>query len=152
MRWPTMDEINRRLLTKDGEVVDVVHGAAQLTVVCPHRREIGTSWGPSSSEGPQKRNLIMSSKHGLWTGTFGLKIKAYTMGRAWSWQRSPLLRSYAQGSFGSIAEKGTDLKGKRPSNLHRFVYKSIINVKGMDVISHRLRPVSINRWTVPPYC
>jgi hypothetical protein len=22
-------------------------------------------WGPSSSEGPQKRNLTMSSKHGL---------------------------------------------------------------------------------------
>jgi hypothetical protein len=29
-------------------------------------------WGPSSSEGPQKRNLTMSSKYGLWTGTFGL--------------------------------------------------------------------------------
>jgi hypothetical protein len=42
----------------------------------------GYCWGPSSSEGPQKRNLTMSSKHGLWTGTFGLKIKAYTMGRA----------------------------------------------------------------------
>jgi hypothetical protein len=39
-------------------------------------------WGPSSSEGPQKRNLTMSSKYGLWTGTFGLIIKAYTMRRA----------------------------------------------------------------------
>jgi hypothetical protein len=28
--------------------------------------------GPSSSEGTQKRNLTMSSKYGLWTGTFGL--------------------------------------------------------------------------------
>jgi hypothetical protein len=35
-----------------------------------------------------------------------------------------------------------DLKGKR---LFRFFYKPIINVKGMNVISHRLRPVPINR-------
>ena len=73
------------------------------------------------------------------------------MRRAWSWRRLLLLRSYAQGSFGSIAEKGTDLKGKRLSSPHRFIYKSIINVKGMNVISHRLYPVPINRWTVPPY-
>jgi hypothetical protein len=39
-------------------------------------------WGPSSSEDPQKHNLTMSSKHGLWTGTFGLRLKAYTMRRA----------------------------------------------------------------------
>jgi hypothetical protein len=51
-----------------------------------------------------------------------------------------------------MAEKGTDLKGKRLSSPHRFVYKSTINVKGMNVISHRLRHVPINRWTVPPYC
>jgi hypothetical protein len=44
-----------------------------------------------------------------------------------------------------MAKKGTDLKGKRLSSLHRIVYKSIINVKGMNVISHRLRPVPINR-------
>jgi hypothetical protein len=43
-----------------------------------------------------------------------------------------------------MAEKGTDLKGKRLSSPHR-VHKSIINVKGMNVISHRLRPVPINR-------
>jgi hypothetical protein len=41
--------------------------------------------------------------------------------------------------------KGTDLKGKRLFSPHRFVYKSIINVKGMNVISHRLHPVPINR-------
>jgi hypothetical protein len=39
-------------------------------------------WGPSSFEGPQKRNLTMSSKYGLWTGTFGFMVKAYTMRRA----------------------------------------------------------------------
>jgi hypothetical protein len=31
-------------------------------------------WGPSSSEGPQKHNLTMSSKYGLWTRTFGFMI------------------------------------------------------------------------------
>jgi hypothetical protein len=41
--------------------------------------------------------------------------------------------------------KRTDLKGKRLSSPHRIVYKSIINVKGMNVISHRLRLVPINR-------
>jgi hypothetical protein len=74
------------------------------------------------------------------------------MRRAWSWRRLSLLQSCAQGSFGSIAEKGIDLKGKRLSSPHRFFYKSIIHVKGVNVISHRLRHVSINRWTVPPYC
>jgi hypothetical protein len=44
-----------------------------------------------------------------------------------------------------MAEKGTYLKGKRLSSPHRIVYKSIINVKGMYVISYRLRPVPINR-------
>jgi hypothetical protein len=44
-----------------------------------------------------------------------------------------------------MAEKGTDLKGKSLSSPHRVVHKSIINVKGMNVISHRLRHVPINR-------
>jgi hypothetical protein len=44
-----------------------------------------------------------------------------------------------------MTEKGTDLKGKMLSSPHRFVYKSIINVKGIYVISHRLRHVPINR-------
>jgi hypothetical protein len=43
-----------------------------------------TVGGPSSFEGPQNRNLTTSSKYGLWTGTFGLRIKAYMMGGAWS--------------------------------------------------------------------
>jgi hypothetical protein len=43
------------------------------------------------------------------------------------------------------SEKGTDLKGKRLSSPHRFVYKLIVNIKGMNAISHRLRPVLINR-------
>jgi hypothetical protein len=55
------------------------------------------------------------------------------------------LQSYAQGSFGSAAEKGTDLKGKRLSSPRWIVLKSIVNIKGMNVILHRLRPVPINR-------
>jgi hypothetical protein len=39
----------------------------------------GYCWGPSSSEGPQKHNLTMSSKYGLWTGIFRFMLKAYTM-------------------------------------------------------------------------
>jgi hypothetical protein len=55
------------------------------------------------------------------------------------------LRSYAQGSFGSVAGKGTDFQGKRLFSPCWIVLKSMINVKGMNVILHRLRPVPINR-------
>jgi hypothetical protein len=41
--------------------------------------------------------------------------------------------------------KRNRLKGKRLSSPHRVVHKSIINVKGTNVISHRLRHVLINR-------
>jgi hypothetical protein len=44
-----------------------------------------------------------------------------------------------------MSEKGTDLKGKRLFSPHRIVYKLVINVKGMNVISHQLRPMPINR-------
>jgi hypothetical protein len=54
-------------------------------------------------------------------------------------------RSYAQGCFGSMARKETDLKGKRPSNPRWIVLKSTVNINGMNVILHRLRPVPINR-------
>jgi hypothetical protein len=94
----------------------------------------------------------MFPKCNIWTGTFGLELKLYTMWKAWSRWRLMLLRSYAQGSFGSMAEKGTDLKRKRLSSPRWVVHKSIANIKGMNVILHRLRPVPINRWTVPPYC
>jgi hypothetical protein len=53
--------------------------------------------------------------------------------------------SCAQGSFGSVAEKGTDLRRKMLSSPRQIVLKSIVNMKGMNVISHRLRPVPINR-------
>jgi hypothetical protein len=54
-------------------------------------------------------------------------------------------RSYAQRCFGSMAERETDLKGKMPSSPWWIVLKPIVNIKGMNVILHRLRPVPINR-------
>jgi hypothetical protein len=55
------------------------------------------------------------------------------------------IRSYAQGSFGVIAEKETDLKGKRLFRPQWIAIELLANVKGMGVILHGLRPVSINR-------
>jgi hypothetical protein len=54
-------------------------------------------------------------------------------------------RSYGWRSFGLAMENGTDLKGKRLSSPRQITPKSIVNVKGMDVILHRLCPVPINR-------
>jgi hypothetical protein len=54
-------------------------------------------------------------------------------------------RSYAQGSFGVIAEKETDIKGKRLFRPRWITIESLANVKGMSVILHGLRPVPINR-------
>jgi hypothetical protein len=53
-------------------------------------------------------------------------------------------RSYAQGSFGMIAEKETDLKMKRLFRPQWITIKLLANVKGMGVILHWLRPVPIN--------
>jgi hypothetical protein len=44
-----------------------------------------------------------------------------------------------------MTEKRTDLKGKMLSSPHSIVYKLITNVKGINVNSHRLRPMPINR-------
>jgi hypothetical protein len=54
-------------------------------------------------------------------------------------------RSYAQGTFGVMAGKGTDLKGKRLFRPRWITIESLANVKGMSVILHGLRPVPINR-------
>ena len=56
------------------------------------------------------------------------------------------------GSFGMIAEKETDLKGKRLFRPRWITIESLANVKGMGVILHGLHLVPINRWTVLPYC
>jgi hypothetical protein len=54
-------------------------------------------------------------------------------------------RSYVQGSFGMTAGKGTDLKGKMLFRPRWITLESLANAKGVDVISHGLRPVPINR-------
>jgi hypothetical protein len=54
-------------------------------------------------------------------------------------------RSYAQGSFGMIAEKETDLKMKRLFRPRWITIELLENVKGMSVILHGLRLVPINR-------
>jgi hypothetical protein len=54
-------------------------------------------------------------------------------------------RSYAQGSFDVITEKGTDLKGKRLFRPRWIIIELLANVKGMGVILHGLCPVPINR-------
>jgi hypothetical protein len=72
-------------------------------------------------------------------------MKLYTIWKAGSKRRLNQRRSCTQGSFGSVAEKGTDLRRKRLSSLRQFVLKSIENMKGMNVILHGLRPVPINR-------
>jgi hypothetical protein len=43
-------------------------------------------------------------------------------------------QSYAQGSFGVIAEKETDLKGKRLFGPRWITIELLANVKGMGVI------------------
>jgi hypothetical protein len=87
----------------------------------------------------------MFPKHNICTGTFGLGMKLYTIWKAGSERRLNQRRSYAQGSFGSVAEKGTDLRRKRLSSPRHIVLKLIVNMKGINVILHRLCHVPINR-------
>jgi hypothetical protein len=105
---------------------------------------MGTCWGPSSSEGPQKHNLTMLSKYGLWTGIFGFMIKAYTM-RSMIVTKLAVAPKLCTRKLWLNRRKGNRLKRERLFNPYRFFYKPIVNVKGMIVISHRLCPVLINR-------
>ena len=61
-------------------------------------------------------------------------------------------RRYERESFGVLAENETDLKMKRLFRPRWNTIELLPNVKGMNVILYGLCPVSINRWTVPPYC
>jgi uncharacterized ferritin-like protein (DUF455 family) len=72
-------------------------------------------------------------------------MKLYTIWKARSERRLNQRRSCVQGSFGSIAEKETDLRRKTLFSPRQIVLKSIVNMKGMNVILHRLRHVPINR-------
>jgi hypothetical protein len=44
-----------------------------------------------------------------------------------------------------MVEKGTDLKGEKLSSPRWVIHKSIVNIKGMNVNLHAMRPVPINR-------
>jgi hypothetical protein len=68
-----------------------------------------------------------------------------TVGEAQRIQRLMQHRSYAQGSFGTTAEKETNLKGKRLFRPRWITIESLVHVKGMGVILHGLRLVPINR-------
>jgi hypothetical protein len=68
-----------------------------------------------------------------------------TMGEAQRIRRLMQRQSYAQGSFDMTVEKETDLKGKRLFRPRWITIESLVNVKGMGVILHGLRPVPINR-------
>jgi hypothetical protein len=75
-----------------------------------------------------------------------LRIRTRTIvGEAQRIQRLMQSRSYAQESFDMIAEKETDLKGKRLFGPRWIIIESLVNVKGMGVILHGLRPMPINR-------
>jgi hypothetical protein len=117
-------------------------------------------WGPSAFEGPQKHDLTMFSKWNVWEGIFGIGLRAYKFmaktkleweGR-WLWRRKRSLRSYMQKSFSITAERETDLKMKSQIRPRRITIELLINVKGINVILHGLRPMPINRWIVLSYC
>jgi hypothetical protein len=73
-----------------------------------------------------------------------IRIRAI-MGEAQRTRRLMQRRSYVQGNFGMIAEKETDLKGKRLFRTRWITIESLVHVKGMGVILHGMRPVPINR-------
>jgi hypothetical protein len=112
-----------------------------------HATSVDTCWGPSASESPQKHDLTMFLEYITWTGTFEHKPKPQCE-EAQRIRRIAQSQSYAQKSFGMIAEWGTDLKGKRLFRPWWITIELLLNVKGMNVILHGLRPVPINRWTV----
>jgi hypothetical protein len=86
----------------------------------------------------------MFLEYNTWTGTFGLGSKPQCE-EAQRIRRMVQNRSYAQRSFDVIAEKETDLKGKRLFRPQWITIELLANVKGMGVILHGLRPVPINR-------
>jgi hypothetical protein len=68
-------------------------------------------WGPSASEGPQKHDLTVFLEYNVWAGIFGLVSEREKLKRYEGWHSAEAVK---QESFGMFAEKGTDLKMKRP--------------------------------------
>jgi hypothetical protein len=86
----------------------------------------------------------MFLEYNTWTGTFGLGSEPQYE-EVQRMRRLTQNRSCSRGTFGMIAERGTDLKGKRLFKPQWITIESLENVKGMSVILHGLRPVPINR-------
>jgi hypothetical protein len=116
--------------------------------------------GPSASEGPQKHDLTMFSKWNMRTGIFEIVLRVYKSmvktklewnGRQ-SWRRIRWSRAMHRKASAWQQKRGTDLKMKSQIRPRRITIELLINVKGINVILHGLRPVPINRWTVLPYC
>ena len=118
----------------------------------------GYCWGPSASEGPQKHDLTMFSKYA--SRYFRNRITSI-----WVWSRRSLSGTEGDCDEGKDhheamrrkasawqQKRGTDLKRKRQIRPRRITIELLINVKGINVILHGLRPLPINRWTVLPYC
>jgi hypothetical protein len=87
----------------------------------------------------------MSSKHGLWTGIFKFRIKSIHNEKGMIVTKAADAPKLCTRELRLNREKRNRLKGERLFSPHRFFYKSIVNVKGMTIISHRLCPVPINR-------
>jgi hypothetical protein len=86
----------------------------------------------------------MFLEYNTWTGTFRLGLEPRCE-EAQGKRRLAQSRSYMQESFGTMVENETDLKRKRLFRTQWVTIESLANVKGMGVILHGLRPVSINR-------
>ena len=119
--------------------------------------------GPSTSEGPQKHDLTMFSKWIMWTGTFGLRITNMKCGQdeAWTRRRTGWLPSSTKdgaqpklcaGKLRRDSREGNRLKDEKTTWTLSGFHKSLTNVMDINVILRGLRPASINRWTVLPYC
>jgi hypothetical protein len=86
----------------------------------------------------------MFLEYNTWTSIFGFGSEPQCE-EAQRTRRLTQSRSYVQESFGTIAEKETDLKRKRLFRPRWVTIESLANVKGMGVILHGLCPVPINR-------
>jgi hypothetical protein len=81
--------------------------------------------------GPQKHDLTMFLEYNTWTGTFGLGSEPQYE-EVQRMQRLAQSRSYAQGTFGMIAERGTDLEGKRLFRPRWITIESLAKCKGHE--------------------
>jgi hypothetical protein len=113
----------------------------------------GYCWGPSASEGPQKRDLTMFSKY----ASRYLRNQESGCGYTEAWSRRSstgtaimmkdkmITKLYAEELRHHGGKGITDLKMKSQTRPRRITIGLLINVKCVIVILHGLRPVPINR-------